>query len=69
MPHPHLHDNFVYAVTVHLDDGILILHTQYRDGAGPYDCTDVVFTGVSGHHFQDVTAPSILLDIEIVPTE
>lgn len=66
MKHPNIHDNFVYAVSIRLDDRVLVLHTQYRDGAGPYDFTDVRFTGVSGHFFEDIIAPSILLDIEIV---
>jgi hypothetical protein len=69
MAHPNIHDNFVYAVTIRLDERVLILHTQYRDGAGPYDLTDICFTGVIGHYFQDVVAPSILLDIETVPSE
>ena len=69
MVHPNIHDNFVYAVSIRLDERVLTLHTQYRDGAGPYDFTDVRFTGVIGHYFQDVVAPSILLDIETVPSE
>jgi hypothetical protein len=69
MTHPNIHDNFVYAVSIHLDQRVLILHTQYRDGAGPHDHTDIVFTGVICHYFLDVVAPSILLDIETVPSE
>lgn len=67
--HPNIHDNFVYALSIHLEHRVLVLHTQYRDGAGPYDFTDVCFTGVIAHHFQDIVAPSILLDIETVPSE
>jgi hypothetical protein len=69
MPHPHIHDNFVYAVSIHLDHRVLVLHTQYRDDAGPHDFTDACFSGVIGHYFQDVAAPSILLDIETVSTD
>lgn len=69
MVHPNIHDNFVYAVSIQLDKRVLILHTQYRDGARPHDFTDICFTGVIGHYFLDVVAPSILLDIETVPSE
>jgi hypothetical protein len=65
---PDIHDNFVYALAVHLEQRVLILHTQYRDGPGPHELTDVRFPGLVAHHFDDVAEPSILLDIELVPS-
>jgi hypothetical protein len=67
MVQPEVHDNFVYALAVHLEQRVLILHTQYRDGPGPHELIDVRFVGLVAHHFDDVAAPSILLDIERVP--
>ncbi|MDB5389539.1 MAG: hypothetical protein JWM11_5185, partial [Planctomycetaceae bacterium] len=64
-----IHDNFVYALSIHLEQQTLILHTQYRDGPGPHDFIDVCFSGVIAHHFEHVAGPSILLDIETVPAE
>jgi hypothetical protein len=64
---PNVHDNFVYALAVHLEQRVLILHTQYRDRPGPHELTDVRFVGLVAHHFADVAEPSILLDIELVP--
>lgn len=69
MAHPSIHDNFVYTVSIHLEERVLILHTQYRDGDGPHDFTDVCFSGVIGHCFQDLAAPSILMDIETVSAD
>jgi hypothetical protein len=66
---PAIHDNFVYALAVHLEQRVLVLHTQYRDGPGPGELTDVQFLGLVAHHFDDVAEPSILLDIERVPAE
>jgi hypothetical protein len=63
---PDVHDNFVYALAVHLEQRVLVLHTQYRDGAGPCDLIDLRFVGVVAYHFDDVAAPSILLDVERV---
>jgi hypothetical protein len=63
---PNVHDNFVYALAVHLEQQVLILHTQYRDGAGPDNLIDLRFLGLVAHHFDDVAAPSILLDVEQV---
>jgi hypothetical protein len=60
---PDIHDNFVYALAVHLEQRILVLHTQYRDGPVPHDLIDVRFIGVVAHYFDDVGEPSILLDI------
>ena len=66
---PHVHDNFVYAMSVHLEDHFLVLHSEYRDGDGPSELVDVRFGGVIAHHFDDVASPSILLDIERVPVD
>ena len=63
---PSVHDNFVYALSVHLEERTLVLHTQYRDGPGPRTMTDLRFVGLMAHHFDDVAEPSILLDIEEV---
>jgi hypothetical protein len=64
---PNVHDNFVYALSVHLEKRLLVLQTQYRDGSGPPTLTDLRFVGLVAHHFDDVAEPSILLDIEEVP--
>jgi hypothetical protein len=66
---PNIHDNFVYALAVHLEASVLVLHTQYRDEPGPHELTDVRFIGLVAHHFEDIAAPSILLDIERVSAE
>jgi hypothetical protein len=65
---PNLHDHFVYALSVHLEYRLLVLHTEHRDGPGPHAFIDLRFVGVVAHHFDDVTEPSILLDIERVET-
>jgi hypothetical protein len=59
---PNIHDNFLYAVAAHFDEGHLILHTEYRDGH-PREMTDVRFVGLVAYYFQDAASPSILLDI------
>src|SRR5947209_716357 len=64
MEHPSIHDNFVYALAVDLERRLLVLHTEYRDGNGPHELTDVRFRGVIAHYFQDVAGTSILFDIE-----
>jgi len=66
MEFPAVHDNFVYAVAIHLEQHVLILHTQYRDGAGPHELTDLRFVGLVAHLFDDFAAPSILMDVERV---
>jgi hypothetical protein len=66
---PAVHDHFVYAVAAFLERRLLTLHTQYRDGDGPYDLTDVRFFGVAAHHFEHIAEPSILLDIEAVSVD
>jgi hypothetical protein len=63
---PNVHDNFVYAVTTHLEQKVLILYTEYRDDPGPHELTDLRFLGTVVHFFDDFTAPSILLDVELV---
>src|SRR5689334_5956983 len=66
LENPNIHDNFVYALAVHLEQRVLVLHTEYRDRPAPFEFTDVRFLGVVVHHFDDVAAPSILLDIMAV---
>ncbi|WP_169977673.1 hypothetical protein [Tautonia rosea] len=61
---PNVHDHFVYALAVHLERHRLVLHTQYRDGSGPYPLIDIRFVGLVAHHFDNVAEPSILLDIQ-----
>src|SRR5262249_60962598 len=69
MEHLNIHDNFVYALAVHLGQRVLILHTEYRDRKSPYELTDVRFIGLVAHYFEHVAEPSILLDIEEVSAE
>jgi hypothetical protein len=63
---PDVHDNFVYSLEVQLEQRVLVLHTQNRDGPSPYDLIDLRFVGMVAYHFDDVAAPSILLDVERV---
>ncbi len=63
---PSVHDNFVLRLEVDLEARTLILHTEYRDRE-PTERTSLRFTGVVAHHFDDVTAPSILLDVARAP--
>jgi hypothetical protein len=63
---PNVHDNFVYALAIHLEQRVLVLHTQYRDGDGPSELIDLRFVGMVAYYFDDVAAPSILLDVERV---
>src|SRR5262245_21499282 len=64
MEEPSVHDNFVYALTLHLEKGFLILHTEYRDEPGPSELVDVRFVGCLAHHFDDVAAANVLFDID-----
>ena len=69
LEHPNIHDNFVYALAVHLGRRVLVLHTEYRDQPAPYELIDVRFLGLVAHFFDDIAEPSILLDIEAVPAD
>src|SRR4051794_10088518 len=63
-----VHDNNVYAYAALCEQRRIVLHTEYRDGdAGEY--TDVVFGGVVAHHFEDVPAGNIRVDVEEVDRE
>jgi|GEM_PF-1509558 len=66
---PQVHDNFVVGLAVQLEQRLLILETEYRDGDGPYEQTDLRFVGLVAHYFDDVAAPSILMDLERVEAE
>jgi hypothetical protein len=66
---PDIHDNFVYALSVHLERRVLVLHTEYRDKPEPFELVDVRFHGLVAHYFADIAEPSILLDIEAVSAD
>jgi hypothetical protein len=68
MPRPSVHDNFVYAYAVLIDRRQLILHTEYRD-TEPNELTDVIFSDVIAHHFENVGDGAILFDVEEVEPE
>ncbi len=63
---PNIHDNFVYALAVHLERRVLVLHTEYRDQPKAFELVDLRFQGLVAHYFDDIAEPSILLDIEAV---
>lgn len=63
---PNVGDHFVYALAVHLEKPLLILHTEYRDGPGPGILTELLFFGHVAHSFDNVAGPSILFDIDEV---
>ena len=58
-----IHDNNVYAYSVHSDARRLTLHTEYRD-ISPVEYTDVVFSGVVAHHLECSLESNILFGIE-----
>ena len=63
-----IHDNFVYSFIIACEERLIVLHTEFRDsGAGEF--TDVVFSGVVAHQFQDVLASNILFGIEAVEVD
>ncbi len=69
MGNPSVQDNIVYALSVHLEQWLLILHTEFRDGPSPSELTNVRFAGFVAHHFDHVSAPSILFDVAEVSME
>lgn len=60
-----LRGNRVYAYLLDLDRRVLALHTEFV--GPPRELTDVRFEGVLTHHFERVTAPTVLLDVAEVP--
>jgi hypothetical protein len=60
-----VHDNNVYAYSVLCERRQIVLYTEYRDG-GAEEYTDVLFSGVVAHHFEDVMSGNILFGIEEV---
>jgi hypothetical protein len=63
-----VHDNNVYAYGVDCTNRRVVLHTEYLE-AGANEFTDVVFTGVLAHHFEDVMRGNILFDINEVDVD
>lgn len=61
---PSVHDNFVTALSIDLEQGTLILKTLYQEMNQRKEQTDLRFTGVSAHYFNDIVALSILFDVE-----
>jgi hypothetical protein len=58
-----VHDNNVYAYAVLCERRRIVLYTHYRDG-GAEEYTDVTFSGVVAHHFEDALSGNILFGIE-----
>jgi hypothetical protein len=58
-----VHDNHIYAFTVHCEERRLVLHTAYRDRE-PHEFTDVVFRDVVAHLLEHVLPGNILFGIE-----
>ncbi|WP_417375045.1 hypothetical protein [Gimesia maris] len=61
---PSVHDNYVTALSIDLEQGTLILKTLYQETNQREEQTDLRFFGVLAHHFNDIMAPSILFDVE-----
>jgi hypothetical protein len=62
-----VHDNNVYAYAVHCARQRIVLHTEYPDGSAE-EFTDVIFSGVVAHYFENVLSGNILFDItEVEP--
>ena len=69
---PEVHDNFVLNVIIDLENRVICLETEYRDGKppeSPRELTDLYFVDVAAHHFDYCSGPSILFDIESVSVE
>lgn len=63
-----IHDNNIYAYSVHCEQQRIVLHTEYRDG-GAEEYTDVIFSGVLAHNLECVLPGNILFGIELVDPE
>jgi hypothetical protein len=61
-----VHDNIVYAYSVDCENRRIVLHTRFPTDASE-EFTDVIFTGVIAHHFQNVLSGNILFDVTEVP--
>lgn len=61
-----VHDNVIYAHSVDYEQGTIVLNTHYSENPG--ECTDVIFTGVVTHHFEQqslggLSPRAVLFDI------
>jgi hypothetical protein len=63
-----VHDNLLYGYEVACEGRRIVLHTEFRDG-GVEEFTDVIFSGVVAHHFQDVLTGNILFGIDEMDVE
>ena len=63
-----VHDNNLYAYAVICDQRQIMLHTEFVHGSAT-EYTDVVFSGVVAHYFEDVLSGNILFDINEVDPE
>lgn len=57
-----IHDNHVLGYTVDVAARTIVIRTEYRDGPGPREFTDVHFDGVLGYSIRD-SLGGILSDI------
>lgn len=63
-----IHDNNVFAIDIRCKERVIILHTEFREGRPP-EYVDVVFSGVTAHHFNHVLDGNILFDITESPPQ
>ena len=63
-----IHDNNVYAIDIQCKEKAIILHTEFREGKLT-EYVDVVFSGVTAHHFYHVLDGNILFDITESPPQ
>jgi hypothetical protein len=63
-----IHDNILYAFSISCDERRIVLYTEFKDGTVD-EFTDVVFTGVIAHYFENVLQHNILFSIDEVGPE
>ncbi len=64
---PPIHDNLIYAMSLHLEERYLTLNTQYREINTQEELTDLRVIKVLAQYFDDMLAPSMLMDVCCVP--
>lgn len=65
-----VHDNTLISYEVFCSTREMRLHTEFRDGPGPIEVTDLIFSGVVCYDFQhDSVLGTIIFDLEEVPPD
>ena len=58
-----IHDNNIYSIEIRCEENIIILHTNFLEEDAS-EHTDVIFSGVMGHRFENVLEGNLIIDIE-----